>query len=286
MAHPRSSRHHIDSTRLLNPNPSERNWIRTIPDSYPDILRAPAVTYKAERDIPRIQSNKYIAFTRPYRLKQGLLIIGKQQRPIIIDETSPDNPQVLPMRLDRETIQSAWIFAISIYMTEGLIQIEDCIVSNGEQIRTTKTFKDRFALVQRFADTVWFQDQRFQLNWTIKVADVYPLGSVREATATIHGGCLCLMPDLPTFRLLKVIPQPLAKPVPKGGPNEFTCHAVEGKPDVYDLKSLDGTMVGRASIQTLSISQALQQKRATGESMRVLAEWNEDFESHVVTSVL
>jgi hypothetical protein len=45
-------------------------------------------------------------------------------------------------------------------------------------------------------------------------------------------------------------------------------------------------MVGRASIQTLSISQALQQKRATGESMRVLAEWNEDFESHVVTSVL
>lgn len=94
------------------------------------------------------------------------------------------------------------------------------------------------------------------------------------------------MPDLPGFRLLKVLPQPVAKPVLQGGPHEFTCHPVEGKPDVYDLKALDGNIVGRASIQTLSISQALQQKRTTGQLMRVMAEWNEDFESHVVTSVL
>jgi len=190
------------------------------------------------------------------------------------------------MRLDREAIEATWIFAISIYTAEGLIQIEDCIVSNGEQIRTSKPFKDRFAHVQRFADSIWFQDQRFQLNWTIKLADIYPVGSIREASATINGGCLCLMPDLPSFRLLKVIPQAVEKPVPIGGPGEFTCHAVVGKPDVYDLKGLDGAMAGRASIQTLSISQTLQQKRSTGETMRVLAEWNEDFESYVVTSVL
>ena len=59
----------------------------------------------------------------------------------------------------------------------------------------------------------------------------------------------------------------------------------EGKPDVYDLKDSNGTYLGRASVQTLSISQALQQKRSTGESIKVLAEWNEDFESYVVTSV-
>ena len=286
MTHPRSSRQHSDTVRFLNPNSFEHNWIRKIPDFYPDILRAPAVTYKAERDNSRIQSNKYVTFVRPYRGKQGLLIIGKEQRPLIIDESQPDRPQVLPMRLDRETIQSTWIFAISIYNAEGLIQIEDCIVRDGEQIRTTLTFNERFSLVQRFAETIWFQDQRFQMNWNIRLASVYPLVSVREATAHISGGCLCLMPDLPGFRLLKVLPQAPVKQVPQGGPQEFTCHPVEGKPDVYDLKALDGNIVGRASIQTLSISQALQQKRTTGQTMRVMAEWNEDFESHVVTSVL
>jgi len=53
------------------------------------------------------------------------------------------------------------------------------------------------------------------------------------------------------------------------------------------LKSaVDETPVGRASIQTLSISQTLQHKVSTGQPMRVLAEWNADFESFVVISVL
>jgi len=284
--HPRSSRVHSDEVRFLNPNPPERNWIRTIPDSYPDILRAPAVTYKAERDNPRIQTNKYVAFVRPYKCKQGLLILGKEQRPIIVDETQPDKPQILPMRLDREAIQAPWIFTISIYMTEGLIQIEDCIVSNGQQIRTIKPYSERFALVQRFADTVWFQDQKFQLGWQIKLADTRPLIDIREASKSVGGGCICLMPDLPTFRLLRVVPQPVQIAPVKGGPNQFTCIPVEGKPDVYDLSNSAGSMVGRASIQTLSISQALQQKRSTGQALTVLAEWNAEFESYVVTSVL
>jgi hypothetical protein len=72
----------------------------------------------------------------------------------------------------------------------------------------------------------------------------------------------------------------------QGGPQEFICTAVIGKPDVYDLASLKGEPMGRASIQTLSISQALQHKVATGQPMRVLAEWNADFESYIVASLL
>ena len=111
--HPRSSKNNSDTPRFFNLNHFERNWIRTIPDYYPDIMRAPAVTYKAERDDTRLKSNKYVVFSRPYRSKQGLLIIGKDQRPIIIDESQPDNPHILPMRLDREAIQGTWIFSIS-----------------------------------------------------------------------------------------------------------------------------------------------------------------------------
>jgi hypothetical protein len=270
----------------LNPNHYERNWIRTIPDSYPDILRAPAVTYKAERDNLRIQSNNYVAFVRPYRGKQGLLIIGAEQRPIIIDESQPDNPQVLPMRLDREAMQGPWVLAVSLYAAEGLIQIEDCIVADGQQLRSDKTYKERFAMIQRFADRVWFQDARFQLNWQLKVAEVFSLVGVRDIAKTVGSGSLCLMPDLPTYRLLKVLPQ-VTKPAPVvGGPRQCLCNPVEGKPDVYDLVGLDGTDLKRASIQTLSISQALQQKRATGQALKVLAEWSDDFESYVVTSVL
>ena len=61
---------------------------------------------------------------------------------------------------------------------------------------------------------------------------------------------------------------------------------VIGKPDLYELVNADGKELGRAAIQTLSISQALQLKRSTGEPLRVMAEWNDDFESYVVTSVL
>jgi len=285
--HPRSSKRNFTEPRLLNPSNNERTWIRTIPDTYPDILRAPAVSYKAERDDPRIKANQYVTFARPYRGKQGLLIIGQHQRPIIIDETQPDKANVLPMRLDRESLQGTWAFSISLYEAEGLIQLEDCIIANGQQIRSTKPFKDRFALLQRFVDSIWYQDKDFQLNWQIQLAEVFSLESIKAAIEKLAGGYLCLMPNVPSLRLLKVVlrvDEP--KVVIKGGPQEFICKAIPGKPDVYDLFTIEGEARGRASIQTLSISQALQHKVATGEPMRVLAEWNTDFESYIVSSVL
>ena len=284
--HPRTSKLQSDKPRLLNPSFEERNWIRTIPDNYPDILRAPAVSYKSERDNPRIKANRYVAFARPYKGKQGLLIIGNEFRPVIIDESQPDRPSILPMRLDRETLQDTWIFAITIFNPEGLIQIEDCVVASGEQIRSSKTFKERFGLVQKFADHIWYNDERFQMNWKIQIADMVPLNSIHEAVEGLSGGNLCLMPDLPSFRLLKVTHIAAPKPLITSGPKDFRCVPVIGKPDLYDLVGSDGADLGRAAIQTLSISQALQFKRATGEPIRVMAEWNEDFESYVVTSVL
>ena len=128
-------------------------------------------------------------------------------------------------------------------------------------------------------ETVSFDEKATLLDLAMKTNDV----NVRQAVAT--SGCLCLMPDLPTLRLIKVLPQAVAVPTATGGPIEYTCIPVEGKPDVYDLKA-DGRNVGRASIQTLSISLALHQKKATGQALKVMAEWNEDFESHVVVSVL
>ena len=277
----------------MNPSPSERSWIRTIPDSYPDIMRAPAVTYKAERDLARIKANSYVAFARPYRGKQGLLLIGKQQRPVIIDESQSDKPQIVPMRLDRESIHGTWIFAITIYRSEGLIQIEDCIVADSQEIRSTKTFKERYTLLQKFTDTIWCKDLQFQLNSQIELARMYSLAEIRiPASQSQNGGSLCLMPDLPSLRLLKVLPETIEKNTSINNNTnrngEYICIPVIGKPDVYDLVTVaDQKPVGRASIQTLTISQALQQKRMTAQSLlKVFAEWNEDFESYVVTSVI
>ena len=284
--HPRSSKIISTEPRFLKPSYEERNWIGTIPDFYPDILRAPAVTYKPQRDDSRIKENKYIAYARPYNGKQGLLIIGKCYRPIIVDELQPDRPNVLVMRLDREALQGTWIFAISIYESEGLIQLEDCIVSDGNQIRSTKPFNDRFHLVQKFSDNIFYNDPKFQLNWQIQTAQVESLVNVRNAIANIHGGVLCLMPDLAELRLLKVIPQVQQAPVITTGPRDFICLPVEGKPDVYDITGPDGSNLGRAAVQTLSISQTLQHKRNTGETMRVMAEWNDEFESYVIISVI
>ena len=284
--HPRTSKLQSDKPRLLNPSFEERNWIRTIPDNYPDILRAPAVSYKPERDDPRVKANRYVAFARPYRGKQGLLIIGNEFRPVIVDESQPDRPSILPMRLDRETLQDTWIFAITLFHSEGLIQIEDCIVAAGEQIRSSKNFKERFSLVQKFSDHIWYNDERFQMNWKIQIADMVPLNSIQDAILGLSGGNICLMPDLPSFRLLKITHIVSPKPIITSGPKDFRCVPVIGKPDLYDLLNSDGVELGRAAIQTLSISQALQFKRATGEPLHVMAEWNEDFESYVVTSVL
>ena len=285
---PRSSAQESTEPRFLNPSSSERNWIGKIPDTYPDILRAPAVSYKPERDDPRITANKYVSFVRPYKGKQGLLLVGVEQRPVIIDESEPDKPHVMPMRLDRESITSNWIFSVSIYKAEGLIQLEDCIVADGKQIRSTMTYSERFTKLQKFASSVWFEDKGFQLGWQIRVAQTLPLESIRLAIAGLNGGYVCLMPDSPVYRLLKVVAVAVqAKPIQiEGGPIQFICTAVEGKPDVYDLKGLDGTDAGRASIQTLTISQGLRQKSETGQSIRVLAEWNADFESYIVLSIL
>jgi hypothetical protein len=286
--HPRTSLVESTEPRFLNPSSSERNWIGKIPDNYPDILRAPAVSYKSERDDSRISANKYVSFVRPYKGKQGLLLIGVEQRPVIIDESEPDKPHIMPMRLDRESISSNWIFSVSIYKAEGLIQLEDCIVADGKQIRSTMTYSDRFTKLQKFASSVWFEDKQFQLGWQIRIAQTLPLESIRLAIAGLNGGYICLMPDSPVYRLLKVVAVAVqAKPIQiEGGPREFICTAVEGKPDVYDLKGIDGSDAGRASIQTLTISQGLRQKSETGQQIRVLAEWNADFESYIVLSIL
>jgi hypothetical protein len=286
--HPRSSNktHHSDKPRFASPSIQERNWIRKIPELYPDILRAPAVSYKPERDDPRIKANRYVTYARPYRGKQGLLLIGNEFRPIIIDESQPDRPNVLPMRMDRESLNGTWIFAISIFHTEGLIQIEDCIVSLGKEMRSTKSYSERFSFIQKFADFIWFNDERFQLNWQIKIASIFPLASIKNALEGLSGGNLCLMPELPSFRLLKVTYMKPADPVINSGPKTYICIPVEGKPDVYDLSDLDGKIIGPAAIQTLAISQGLQLKRSTGQPMRVMAEWNEEFESFLVTSLL
>ena len=285
----RSSAVVIDKPRFLNPSNQERNWIRTIPDMYPDIMRAPAVSYKPVRDDARVKANNYVAFLRPYRCRQGLLLIGKGQRPVIVDETDPTNHHVVPMRLDRDAIQGTWIFSLSLYLDEGFIQLEDCIVADGEQIRSTESFKSRYAKLERFSSSIWFNDTKFQLLWQIKVAAMHSLETMRPlaAAADTSGGCLCLMPDSPTFRLLKVVAVSEApKAQPLNGPSEFICSPVTGKPDVYDLTSTNGEEKGRASIQTLSISQRLQQLAATGQPIRVMAEWNADFDSYIVTSVL
>ena len=287
--HPRTSNktHHSDKPRFVNPSHQERNWIRTIPDYYPDILRAPAVSYKPERDDPRIRANRFLTFARPYRGKQGLLIIGSDFRPVIIDESQPDRPNILPMRLDRESLGGSWIFAITIFHPEGLIQIEDCIVANDKELRSSLAFSDRFNYIQKFSENIWFSDQRFQLNWQINIADFFPLISIKQALAGLSGGNLCLMPESPTFRLLKVTYiKPAEAPV-TNGPKDFICVPIEGKPDVYDLASPDsGGIIGRAAIQTLAISQGLQLRRSTGKPLRVMAEWSDDFESYLVTSLI
>uniref|UniRef100_A0A6C0APE7 Uncharacterized protein n=1 Tax=viral metagenome TaxID=1070528 RepID=A0A6C0APE7_9ZZZZ len=286
--HPRTSNksHHSDKPRFVNPSQQERNWIRTIPDYYPDILRAPAVSYKAERDDPRIKANRYLTFARPYRGKQGLLLIGSEFRPIIIDESQPDRPNVMPMRMDRESLNGIWIFAITIFHTEGLIQIEDCIVSAGQELRSSKTFSERFAFIQRFSDLIWFSDKQFQLNWQLKIAEFFPLISIKQALQGLSGGNLCLMPESPTFRLLKVTYiKPDETPI-TNGPKEYVCVPIEGKPDVYDLADSSGTIIGRAAIQTLTISQALQLRRSTGQPLHVMAEWSQDFESYLVCSLI
>jgi hypothetical protein len=286
----RTSKLQQEGVRFLNPNPSERNWVQYIPEVFPDILRSPAVPYRSDRDDSRLRSNRYIAFARPYRCHQGYLIIGPEQRPILVDETQPSRYQVLPMRLDRESITSTWIFSISIYTGEGLIQIEDCCVANGEQIRSIKPYSERVKLMHRFATHIWFQDKRFQLEWDIRIAQFYSLGDIQQVIQTINGGNLCLMPELPNFRLLKVIPQKEVYSETstdlKVGIQCLICIPIEGKPDVYDLKSDAGEDLGRASVQTLSLSKILQQKVATDKQWRVMAEWNPDFESFTIISVI
>jgi hypothetical protein len=183
-------------------------------------------------------------------------------------------------------LKETWIFAISIYHTEGLLQIEDCIVAAGQEIRSSKTFKERYSMIEKFSDHIWFPDVKFQLGWKIQIANPLPLISVKEAINTIQGGSLCLMPDSPEFRLIKVLPVKDEVKEIESGPKGFFCEPVIGKPDVYDLVDSNGINLGRAAIQTLTISQALQLKKSTGQPLRVLAEWNDDFDSYVVTSVL
>ena len=96
------------------------------------------------------------------------------------------------------------------------------------------------------------------------------------------------MPDSPNYRCLRVMPErneEQDKIDYQNGPQEFMCIPDFDKPDVYIL-SKGGEEVGRASVQSLSMSQSMNQKRATEKSWRVMAEWDADFESFVVTSIL
>jgi len=191
------------------------------------------------------------------------------------------------MRLDRESLRGTWIFAITLFHPEGLIQIEDCIVASDVELRSSQPFSERFAHIQKFSENIWFSDQRFQLNWQLTITEFFPLISIKQALAGLNGGNLCLMPESPTFRLLKVTYiKPAEAPI-TNGPKDYVCVPIEGKPDVYDLAAPDtGAIIGRAAIQTLAISQGLQLRRSTGQPLRVMAEWSEDFDSYLVISLV
>jgi hypothetical protein len=236
-----------------------------------------------------------------------LLFLPKQSAVFIMTRPSGRDKKipawVMRMRVDVSLGDGGGTLMIAtLDKIQHTLRLEDVWVWKGEDIFTAKCFSERRTYMKTFVEESWTPDARLMSGIQVTVANPKPLASLARVSDCYS---VDLIPELPGKRRLwfqletqiagPAYTAPQVKEVPLFRTNAPVLHEdrtvrvkaiavpLESLPDVYELYLEDGTPLGRAAVQQLTLSRELTSAKV--KRILVLAEWQSDFGRYQIVSL-
>jgi hypothetical protein len=242
--------------------------------------------------------------------KMGFLVCQPKSPIVWMDEQFKQTYKI-PIRFSASVLEKS-VFLASLNRTLGVLQIEDCWMYKGTNLRTKK-FSERWRIVSKVLSYEYREDKVLQRGFEVQAATFFPLTGLREMVGSSMPPFVLAQGEDYSRRLrvqlvgkdqdsssrpLFVEDSEVAVPAPTPSraekadmpvfpeTPEGTAIAVphEEYPDTYNL-FIGGQKKGYAAVQELALSKKLRKAIAETPQLLVRIDWNEEFKMYVILSI-
>jgi len=259
-----------------------------------------------ERAEVPLKRGTFFALENEGRAEPGFLVFlpGKPAIYIQFRKGSGANASTLRLRVSAAVSEGGGsVLVATLDDVLHSLRLEDVWMWRGEILAGRQTYTQRREKLKEFVQYHWVPDARLLGGIFTTVAQ--PISMEKFAEKKVWDNCNSVefIPDMPGKRrmiwyleaqqkaaeahsALKQFREPVA-PVPIHE-QPTTCRAraapVDKMPDVYDLFSQDGSIIGRASVQQFRLSSILRTAAEKGDIF-VRANWRKEFNGYEISGL-
>lgn len=239
-----------------------------------------------------VGKHKYYVLANEQKYEPGYILIMKGH-PIVFLQGRLQYGFVLRLRVHPSVYQHQAIFVGTLDTINTSLRLEDVLFYEGKQLQQDP-YSTRFSILQTFFNQAFIQDFRLS-GLTVSMAELHPLSKVKELVTSGHYHTIEFIPEQGGRRRFFLSTQPSSQvigkqatkvpvQIPKEQRKVALAFKIKGMPDTYELKDETGTVLGKAAVQTASLSQLLRQS-IQAEGKKVNVEWSEEFERFKITGL-
>ena len=234
----------------------------------------------------------------------GFLVFLPGQAPVFLNtKTKAAPPCTLRMRVSPTMGEGGGsILIATLDLIQHSLRIEDVWMWKGESIYDSQGYSQRRLKLTEFVERCWVPDPRLLGGITTTIlnpksiqksfTDISPLVHTFELIPEMAGKRRMWIPveySTPARTTVITVPVPtvVVPPVPTAtlvGTQKVLAKAVDKMPDIYDIYSLTGENLGKASVQQFFLSQRLRSENKP-EGTWVFVEWREEFRGYEIKKI-
>ena len=248
-----------------------------------------------ERMKPVLQKGTFYVIENEGRAEPGFLVFLPKQAPIFLhSRTKASPPCTLRMRVSPTVSEGGGsILVATLDVIQHSLRIEDVWMWKGERIFDTQPYSKRRETLKEFVERCWIPDARLLGGITTTILNPKSIQQAfSEIPPPVH--TMELIPEMAGKRRMwfsleapalgpapRVIPALKAEPV---GLQRVLAKPIDKMPDIYDIYSADGGLIGKASVQQFLLSQRLRSECAA-DGIWVMVDWKEEFRGYEIKKV-
>jgi len=249
-----------------------------------------------------LQKGVFYAIENDGNAEPGFLVFLAGQAPIFLQtRTKSAPPCTLRMRVSPTVSQGGGsILIATLDLIQHSLRLEDVWMWKGEAIYDSQTYSSRRTRLKEFVEHCWIPDARLLGGITTTILNPKSLESaINDPSPSVH--TLELIPEMAGKRRMWIETAPKQAPVKVMGPRvadavveipakkpqveqRVLAKSLDKMPDIYDIYSESGELLGKASVQQFFISQLMRSKCGENGAW-VIVEWREDFNGYEIKKV-
>ena len=252
-----------------------------------------------ERMKPALQKGIFYVIENEGKAEPGFLVFLPKQAPVFLQSrTKAAPPCTLRMRVSPTVSEGGGsILIATLDLIQHSLRIEDVWMWKGERIFDTQSYSKRRDTLKEFVERCWIPDARLLGGITATILNPKSIqqafGSIPPAVHTME-----LIPEMagkrrmwfsleqtvaPAVpRMAVTVPEPIKKT--PTGLQRVLAKPVDKMPDIYDIYSPNGELIGKASVQQFALSQRLRSE-VSQDGIWVMVEWREEFKGYEIKKV-